>query len=53
MVLPRLRPAVLGGALLVGLHLLAEFGALQMLRFPTFTTAIYDQYHSSFNSAAR
>jgi len=44
-------PAVLGGALLVGLHVLAEFGALQMLRFPTFTTAIYDQYRSAFNSA--
>ena len=39
-VLPQLRPALLGGTLLVGLHLLAEFGALQMLRFPTFTTAI-------------
>ena len=41
-----------GGALLVALHLLAEFGALQMLRFPTFTTAIYDQYQSTFNGAA-
>jgi iron(III) transport system permease protein len=51
-VLPQLRPAMLGGALLVGLHLLAEFGALQMLRFPTFTTAIYDQYESSFNGPA-
>lgn len=51
-VLPQLRPAILGGALLVGLHLLAEFGALQMLRFPTFTTAIYDQYQSSFNGPA-
>ena len=51
-VVPQLRPAILGGALLVGLHLLAEFGALQMLRFPTFTTAIYDQYRSSFNGPA-
>lgn len=51
-VVPQLRPAVLGGCLLVGIHLLAEFGALQMLRFPTFTTAIYDQFKSSFNSAA-
>lgn len=51
-VLPQLRPALLGGCLLVGLHLLAEFGALQMLRFPTFTTAIYDQYQSSFNGPA-
>ncbi|HEU4810586.1 MAG TPA: iron ABC transporter permease [Nocardioides sp.] len=51
-VLPQLRPAMLGGSLLVGLHLLSEFGALQMLRFPTFTTAIYDQYRSTFNGAA-
>jgi iron(III) transport system permease protein len=51
-VLPQLRPAIAGGALLVGLHLLAEFGALQMLRFPTFTTAIYDQFQSTFNGSA-
>jgi iron(III) transport system permease protein len=43
-VVPQLRPALAGGMLLVALHLLAEFGALQMLRFPTFTTAIFDQY---------
>lgn len=41
--LPQLRPAILGGALLVGLHCLSEFGAFSMLRFSTFTTAIYDQ----------
>jgi iron(III) transport system permease protein len=51
-VLPQLRLALFGGSLLVGLHLLAEFGALQMLRFPTFTTAIYDQYQSTFNGPA-
>lgn len=51
-VLPQLRPALLGGVLLVGLHLLAEFGALSLLRFPTFTTAIYDQYGSTFNGQA-
>ena len=51
-VLPQLRPALLGGALLVGLHLLAEFGALSLVRFPTFTTAIYDQYGSTFNGSA-
>jgi iron(III) transport system permease protein len=50
-VLPQLRPAVLGGALLVGLHLLAEFGALQSLRFDTFTTAIYDQFQSTFDGS--
>ena len=51
-VLPQLRPAILGGAMLVGLHCLSEFGAFSMLRFSTFTTAIYDQYSSSFASAA-
>jgi iron(III) transport system permease protein len=51
-VVPQLRPAMFGGMLLVGLHLLAEFGALQMLRFPTFTTAIYDQYQATFGGPA-
>ena len=51
-VLPQLRPAIAGGVLLVGLHCLAEFGAFGMLRFATFTTAIYDQYTSSFASSA-
>ena len=50
--LPQLRVALLGGSLLVALHLLAEFGALQMLRYPTFTTAIYDQYRATFNGPA-
>jgi iron(III) transport system permease protein len=51
-VLPQLRPALLGGMLLVTLHLLAELGALEMLRFQTFTTAIYEQYQSTFNGPA-
>src|SRR5262249_42235159 len=51
-VIPRLRPALLGGLLLVSLHIFAELGALEMLRFPTFTTAIYDQFQSTFNSPA-
>jgi iron(III) transport system permease protein len=49
--LPQLRVALLGGSLLVALHLLGEFGALQMLRYPTFTTAIYDQYRATFNGS--
>ena len=51
-VLPQLRPAVLGGCLLVSLHLLAEFGVLSMLRFPTFTTAILDQYEAAFDTGS-
>ena len=48
-VLPRLRPAVSGGALLVALHLLAEFGVLAMMRYQTFTTAILQQYAVGFS----
>ncbi|GAA1133284.1 iron ABC transporter permease [Nocardioides aquiterrae] len=51
-VLPAISPAVLGGALLVGLHLLGEYGALQLLNFPTLTTGILDQYRISFNGPA-
>ncbi|MGH3319450.1 MAG: ABC transporter permease [Streptosporangiaceae bacterium] len=51
-VLPQLRPALLGGMLIVALHLLAEFGAFAMLRFQTFTTAIYAEYQTSFNGPA-
>jgi iron(III) transport system permease protein len=39
-VLPQLRPALLGGMLLVALNTLVEFGAFALLRFRTFTTAI-------------
>jgi iron(III) transport system permease protein len=48
-VLPAISPAVLGGSLLVGLHLLAEYGALQLLNYPTLTTAILAQYGTAFN----
>ena len=51
-VLPAISPAVLGGALLVGLHLLAEYGALQLLNYPTLTTSILQQYASAFNGPA-
>lgn len=49
-VLPRLRPAISGGGLLVALHLLAEFGVLEMMRYPTFTTAILQQYAVGFSN---
>src|SRR3954467_638182 len=50
--LPQTRVALLGGMLLVSVHMLAEFGAFAMLRFQTFTTAIYDEYRLSFDGAA-
>ncbi|RON24280.1 iron ABC transporter permease [Pseudomonas brassicacearum] len=52
LVLPQLRLAICGGALLVGLHLLAEYGLYAMIRFDTFTTAIFDQFKSTFNGPA-
>lgn len=51
-VLPQLRLPIWGGALLVGLHLLAEYGLYVMIRFDTFTTAIVDQFQSSYNGPA-
>lgn len=50
--LPQLRPALLGGAILIALHMLAEFGALAFLNYETFTTAIFDQYNVAFDSAS-
>ena len=50
--LPQLRPAILGGGLLVALHLVAEFGALALVRYPTLSTAVYDQFRSSFSGPA-
>jgi iron(III) transport system permease protein len=43
-VLPQLRPALAASSLLVALYVLSEFGAVSMLRFDTFTRAIYTQW---------
>jgi iron(III) transport system permease protein len=50
-ILPQLRPALLGGMLLVALDTLVEFGAFSLLRFRTFTTAIYSAYRAGFSGA--
>src|SRR5580698_6174789 len=50
-VLPQLRPALLGGMLLVALGTLSEFGAFTLLRFRTFTTQIYAEFRTSFDSS--
>ncbi|MCX6042054.1 MAG: iron ABC transporter permease [Caldilinea sp.] len=42
--LPLVAPAIAGGALLVGLYVLSDFGTVAMLRYRTFTTAIYNQF---------
>jgi iron(III) transport system permease protein len=51
-VLPQLRLPILGGSLIIGLHLLSEYGAFALIRFDTFTTAIVDQFRSTFNGPA-
>ena len=51
-VLPQLRLAIWGGALLIGLHLLAEYGLYATVRFDTFTTAIFDQFQSAYDGPA-
>jgi iron(III) transport system permease protein len=50
-VLPQIAPAIMGGALLVSSHMLAEFGALSFLRVQTFTTEIFQQYDEQFDNA--
>ncbi len=47
--LPSLRPALAAGALLVALYVLSDFGAVSLLRFNSFTRAIYVQYQGSFD----
>ena len=47
--LPALRPSIAAGSLLVALYVLSDFGAVSILRFNSFTRAIYVQYVSSFD----
>ncbi len=51
-VVPQLRLPVAGGSLIVGLHLLAEYGLYATVRFDTFTTAIFDQFQSAYSGPA-
>ena len=44
--LPLLRPAIGAGAVLISLYVLSDFGAVAMLRYNTFTAAIYYQMES-------
>jgi iron(III) transport system permease protein len=50
-VLPQLRPALLGGLLLVVLDTLVEFDAFVGLKFQTFAIGIYSQYQLSFSAS--
>ena len=49
--LPRLRPPLAAGGLIVALYALSDFGAVSFLRYETFTWGIYLQYQSLFDRA--
>lgn len=49
--LPFLRPAIGAGAILIALYVLSDFGAIAMLRYVTFTAAIYFQ-RAGFDTAS-
>jgi iron(III) transport system permease protein len=51
-VLPQLRPSITAGGLLVALYTLSDFGAVSLLRYDSFTTAIYVQYRASLDRSA-
>lgn len=48
-VLPQLQPSIIAGGLLVALYSLRDFGTPSLMRFDTFTRAIFLQYKASFN----
>jgi iron(III) transport system permease protein len=41
---PMVQPAIAAGGLLVGLYVLSDFGTVALLRYQTFTTAVYRQF---------
>lgn len=47
--LPRLRPAIAGGALLTALYTLGDFGVVTLLRYDAFARAIYVQYRAAMD----
>lgn len=47
--LPAARPALAAGSVLVSLYVLSDFGAVSLLRYTTFTRAIYVWYQSSLD----
>lgn len=47
--LPQVRPAAVGGCLLVGLYALSDFTAVATMRYPVLTQQIYQSYRASFD----
>src|SRR5215217_2950197 len=51
-VLPQLRLAISGGALLIALHLLSEYGLYVLIRYDTLTVAIVAQFQAVYDGPA-
>jgi iron(III) transport system permease protein len=51
-VLPTLRPGIAAGMLLVALDVLAEYGTVALLRYETFTSAIFVQLAGRYDRSA-
>ena len=49
--IPLARPAIVAGVALALMETLADFGAVSVFNFDTFTTAIYDAWYGLFNLA--
>lgn len=49
---PLLRPAIVAGLSLVVLYVVSDFGAVSLLRFQTFTYAVYQQISGRYDHAA-
>ena len=47
--LPQLRPALVSAGLLVGLYTVSDFGAVSLLRYDSFTRAIYTLYRGQLD----
>ena len=50
--LPQLRVPLAAGALLVALYVISDFGAVSMMRFDTFTRAIYVRFGTTFDRSS-
>ncbi len=48
-ILPQLRPALYASGLLVGLHVLGDFGVVSLMRYETFSFALYTQYTAAYD----
>ena len=47
-ILPQLRPALYASGLLISLHVLGDFGIVSLMRYETFSYALYTEYTLSF-----